>query len=250
MLCLPASQAAHLVFGQEEGKGGGLEQPDGVDLDGPEGRKNPKARLLPFHPSPGSMGLFGRLGAFFRPAPPPAGFPLPSALNRHTARGIGACLWFWIFYRAKNDGAALLVLPHAPAACRPLFCLLRLCRASATRSRSCSGSTANVAPLHCIIKRLPPKLRHNKQKIAAQYRQRPGFKGWEMDLDGWIGAVKKCQVLDEDCMKAVCDAVRPSRSLVRALSRPVGCCVSGRGAERPQHPHARHHLRGHPRPVF
>lgn len=55
------------------------------------------------------MGVLSKLGAFFRPIPPPEGFPLPSKFNVYASKSIGACLWFWILYRTKKDGASLLV---------------------------------------------------------------------------------------------------------------------------------------------
>ncbi|KAK0545482.1 hypothetical protein OC846_005647 [Tilletia horrida] len=36
----------------------------------------------------------------------------PSALHRYTATLLGASMWFFIFYRAKQDGAVMLGLKH------------------------------------------------------------------------------------------------------------------------------------------
>nr|XP_031861926.1 uncharacterized protein CI109_002756 [Kwoniella shandongensis]KAA5528998.1 hypothetical protein CI109_002756 [Kwoniella shandongensis] len=44
-------------------------------------------------------------GAGFHPHP-------PSFLHRGLAKGLGAGMWFFIFYRARQDGAALIGLRH------------------------------------------------------------------------------------------------------------------------------------------
>ncbi|CAD6892476.1 unnamed protein product [Tilletia controversa] len=36
----------------------------------------------------------------------------PSALHRYSAKILGASMWFFIFYRAKQDGAVMLGLKH------------------------------------------------------------------------------------------------------------------------------------------
>lgn len=33
----------------------------------------------------------------------------PSALHRYTATLLGGTMWFWLFYRMKEDGPVLLV---------------------------------------------------------------------------------------------------------------------------------------------
>lgn len=38
-------------------------------------------------------------------------------LYRYTATGLGASMWFWIFYKAKEDGMSFSALPLAPEQC-------------------------------------------------------------------------------------------------------------------------------------
>ena len=40
----------------------------------------------------------------------------PAFKHRWGAKLLGATMWFWIFYRAKQDGAVLLVSPFLPSA--------------------------------------------------------------------------------------------------------------------------------------
>ncbi|XBI05038.1 hypothetical protein VPH35_133243 [Triticum aestivum] len=43
------------------------------------------------------------------------GYTIPHNKRWHTIAGKGLCatMWFWIFYRAKQDGAVLLVLLYS-----------------------------------------------------------------------------------------------------------------------------------------
>jgi len=38
----------------------------------------------------------------------------PAPFYRYSAIALGATTWFWILYKAKNEGAVLLVRPHHP----------------------------------------------------------------------------------------------------------------------------------------
>uniref|UniRef100_A0A0D9WC79 NADH dehydrogenase [ubiquinone] 1 beta subcomplex subunit 2 n=1 Tax=Leersia perrieri TaxID=77586 RepID=A0A0D9WC79_9ORYZ len=42
------------------------------------------------------------------------GYTIPANKRWHTVAGKGLCavMWFWVFYRAKQDGAVLLGLRH------------------------------------------------------------------------------------------------------------------------------------------
>ncbi|KAK4164860.1 hypothetical protein QBC43DRAFT_288400 [Cladorrhinum sp. PSN259] len=42
----------------------------------------------------------------------PLGNPPVPRLYRAAATGLGAAMWFWIFYRAKKDGPVLLGWKH------------------------------------------------------------------------------------------------------------------------------------------
>lgn len=44
-----------------------------------------------------------------RPIEPPPGFPLPPRHIQLTTKAVGSVLWFWILYRAKQDGTKILV---------------------------------------------------------------------------------------------------------------------------------------------
>ncbi|KAK0520462.1 hypothetical protein OC834_003857 [Tilletia horrida] len=58
-----------------------------------------------------SAGSSGSSSRWYQPA---HGFHphQPSALHRWSAKVLGASMWFFIFYRAKQDGAVLLGLKH------------------------------------------------------------------------------------------------------------------------------------------
>ncbi|KAH7105270.1 hypothetical protein BKA62DRAFT_766649 [Auriculariales sp. MPI-PUGE-AT-0066] len=48
------------------------------------------------------------------PAPGPGFHPhLPSPAFRWAGKGLGAMMWFFIFYRARKDGAAKLLGNHS-----------------------------------------------------------------------------------------------------------------------------------------
>jgi hypothetical protein len=56
----------------------------------------------------GQQTGFSSTSRWFRPTP---GFAphAPAIKHRYGAKLLGATMWFWILYRAKQDGAVLLV---------------------------------------------------------------------------------------------------------------------------------------------
>ncbi|PWN99952.1 hypothetical protein FA09DRAFT_294630 [Tilletiopsis washingtonensis] len=59
----------------------------------------------------GQQTGFSSTSRWFRPTP---GFAphAPAIKHRYGAKLLGATMWFWILYRAKQDGAVLLGFRH------------------------------------------------------------------------------------------------------------------------------------------